>query len=875
MPVQPLTSDCHYSVPRQTARPRILFIVDVPDWAHDFKTRNLMRILGDQYDVRKRYNAEVTCEELEKADLILVYYWYQFEAMQSLEQCFRKHRQKLLIGVCSHREIEGTRGETGKAILRELARAIFMINSSLYREHAKLFDVPVFYTPNGVDVGFYKPANHKQPSSLMRVGWAGSLTNHGNDHRGYYDLIVPAISSMEGVQLVTAAREDKWRGAEEMREFYRSLDLYLCVSRNEGTPNPCLESAACGVPLLTTRVGTMPELVRHGINGFFVEPDQEDISSKLRLLRDNPDLRGRMAQQIREDIQQWDWSVRADAYRRMFEQTLNGQQTIGAVTTQVFDAPEAGTEDPGVRADPVDPAGIKEAVMKAARSKLLLLPDNFFAERQETEITVVILSQGRVELTLNAIRSLRDNVALPFKLLLIDNGSSLSVKNKLTQSCSEYDFIKLILLDENLGCAGGRMFSLDHVETRYVMFIDNDIEICPGALEHLLYALESNPELLGAAGTVILPNGLVQLCGGDYWTNEGVVFHELLGSGLRFDDPLLGGSGPCKWINGGATMFRKSAFDTHPFDLLMQGYYEDLEWCYRLNQMGAGRFYKSAEALILHYHEFAALQESILTADRHEQAKKYLESIAHFYKIHGTIIQNLFDFVPELRPPTDELVISAARIFVELVNSLGTEWVLEKWNRNELDSLFAATRVANQSEQLAHQSYRLSTQSAELASQAEHLVNQSAQLASQSEELTTLSEQLAAQSIELEDQAAQLAHARERLIESTDRQAELIAKAIEDDETIETLRAQLVNREQFAQEITTKMREKQQSIEILLAQVSEKQEFIERISSQVSLLDAQLKRMTKTFGWRLLSLYGKLKYRYLLPVRRRLRRNAE
>jgi len=870
MQALPVPTD-DYPRRQASSRPRILFVVDVPNWAHDIKTRNLMRVLSNEYDVQKRYEAELTSADLDDADLILVYYWYQFEATRHLEACFRKHRHKLLIGVCSHAEVEGPRGETGKAILRELARAIFMINLFLYRDHAHLFDVPVFHTPNGVDVEFYKPVSAKQSSDSMRVGWAGSLTNHGLDHRGYYDLILPAISSIEGVELVTAAREEKWRCPEEMREFYRSLDLYLCASRDEGAPNPCLESAACGVPLLTTRVGAMPELVRHGVNGFFVERDQEDISSKLRLLRDNPDLRGRMARQIREDIKLWDWSVRADAYRRMFEQTLNGQPTIGAVTTQVFDAPEAATEDLAVPADPVDPALIKEAVIKAARSRLLLLPDNFVAGRRETEITVVMLSHGRVELTLNAIRSLRDNVALPFKLLLIDNGSSLGVKDKLTQSCSEYDFIELILLDENLGCAGGRMFSLDHVETLYVMFIDNDIEICPGAVEHLLYALESNPELLGAAGTVILPDGLVHLCGGDYWTNDGVLSYELLGRGLRFDDPLLGGSGPCKWINGGATMFRKSTFDTHPFDLLMQGYYEDLEWCYRLNEMGAGRFYKSAEALTLHYHEFAALQESIATADRREQAKKYLESIAHFYKSHGKIIQNIFDFVPELRPPNDELVISAARMFVELVNSLGTEWVLEKWNRNELDSLFAATRVANQSAQLASQSEQLTTQSAQLASQGEHLVSQSAQLANQSEQLAAQSEQLAAQSIELEDQATQLADARERVIESTNRQAALIAKAMEDDKVIETLSGQLVNREQLAQEIASELREKQQSIETLLTQVSEKQKSIESLSSHVSLLDAQLKRMTNTLGWRLLSVYGKIKYRYLLPVHRRIR----
>lgn len=322
MQASPLTVDDQSQFRHGTARPRILFIVDAPNWAHDFKTRNLMRMLGDEYDIRKLYNSEVNPTDLDHADLILVYYWYQFEAMERLDACFKKHRQKLLIGVCSHAEIEGIRGEIGRALLADLARGIFMVNSILFREHAKLFDVPVFYTPNGVDVEFYKPLTEKRSSSPLRVGWAGSLNNQTPEHRGYYDLIVPAVSSVEGAQLVTAIREEKWRGPEEMRDFYRSLDLYLCASRKEGTPNPCMEAAACGVPLLTARVGAMPELVRHGLNGLFIEHDVEDIASKLRLLRDNPDLRGLMAQQIRKDIQAWDWSIRAEPYRRMFEHTL-------------------------------------------------------------------------------------------------------------------------------------------------------------------------------------------------------------------------------------------------------------------------------------------------------------------------------------------------------------------------------------------------------------------------------------------------------------------------------------------------------------------------------------------------------------------------
>ena len=312
----------------------ILFIVDRPNWAHDFKTRNLMRLLGSEYDIRLRYHSDVTEEDINEATLIVLYYWLQFNALQSLAPALRRNRHKLLAGISSSFELDEGRRDLGLAVLHDLASGVFINNLLLYRQYQPLLKLPTFYTPNGVDTSFYYPGSSKEPSSLLRVGWAGSLTNMGPNHRGFHDFIVPAAAAVDGVELLTAAREDKWRGPEEMREFYRSLDVYICASRTEGTPNTCLEAAACGVPLLTTCVGNMPELVRHGINGFFVERDVADIARNLRTLRDDSDLRTAMSSRIHEDIQAWDWSLRSRAYRRMFEEMILRD---GVVTASVKD----------------------------------------------------------------------------------------------------------------------------------------------------------------------------------------------------------------------------------------------------------------------------------------------------------------------------------------------------------------------------------------------------------------------------------------------------------------------------------------------------------------------------------------------------------
>ena len=63
---------------------------------------------------------------------------------------------------------------------------------------------------------------------------------------------------------------------DEVAQVYSAVDVCLVASRDEGGPRAVLESMATGVPLVTTRVGQAADLVRHGENGWMVEPEDVD-----------------------------------------------------------------------------------------------------------------------------------------------------------------------------------------------------------------------------------------------------------------------------------------------------------------------------------------------------------------------------------------------------------------------------------------------------------------------------------------------------------------------------------------------------------------------------------------------------------------------
>lgn len=94
-----------------------------------------------------------------------------------------------------------------------------------------------------------------------------------------------------------------WVEGHAKEALLREADLFVLPSHFEGLPVGLLEAMACGIPVIATRVGGIPDVITHGANGLLVEPGKpEALGNAIAALLADDELRARLREAAYRDV---------------------------------------------------------------------------------------------------------------------------------------------------------------------------------------------------------------------------------------------------------------------------------------------------------------------------------------------------------------------------------------------------------------------------------------------------------------------------------------------------------------------------------------------------------------------------------------------
>jgi len=120
----------------------------------------------------------------------------------------------------------------------------------------------------------------------------------------------------------------------DIPELMRSFDLFALSSIAEGTPVTLLEAMACGLPVVATAVGGIPEVVQHGVNGALVPAsDPQALAAALGLYAAAPDRVAAHGPAARTNIERH-YSVAAmvGAYTALYDRLGKRTNNLNEIT---------------------------------------------------------------------------------------------------------------------------------------------------------------------------------------------------------------------------------------------------------------------------------------------------------------------------------------------------------------------------------------------------------------------------------------------------------------------------------------------------------------------------------------------------------------
>jgi GT2 family glycosyltransferase len=107
----------------------------------------------------------------------------------------------------------------------------------------------------------------------------------------------------------------------------------------------------------------------------------------------------------------------------------------------------------------------------------------------DPEVTIIVAPRERFSYTRESLESIYQNTEYPFKLIYVDGNSPSDIRRYLEEQAREKKF-QLIRTDYYISPNHARNLGLGQVNSKYVVFLDNDVIVTPGWLNTLVNCAE-------------------------------------------------------------------------------------------------------------------------------------------------------------------------------------------------------------------------------------------------------------------------------------------------------------------------------------------------------------------------------------------------
>jgi glycosyltransferase involved in cell wall biosynthesis len=196
----------------------------------------------------------------------------------------------------------------------------------------------IIQIPNGVDIEQFTPGREAE-KIRGRIIFVGTL-----DYRKNVSLLITAIKMLKDAGILVTldiigdgpeflqlqkmtgsldiADKINFLGAfSEIAPFLQRAHIFVLPSQFEGLPNVVLEAMACGLPVIATQVGGVPDIIQHRVNGLLIPPgDTDAICAAIRELFDNATLAEELGMRARQTVvAHFSLSAIADRYAELYK----------------------------------------------------------------------------------------------------------------------------------------------------------------------------------------------------------------------------------------------------------------------------------------------------------------------------------------------------------------------------------------------------------------------------------------------------------------------------------------------------------------------------------------------------------------------------